>query len=79
MSLCRIVKRSNDNKYEIHLFVGKLHLGVCGDKDNLIRYSKKELINEIHAHEKESNLLQKDIDNALNDLDVELNKLKRVN
>jgi len=45
----------------------------------LIKYSKKEFINEIRGHEKESNLLQKDIDNALNDLDRELNKLKRIN
>jgi len=45
----------------------------------LIRFSKKALVEESQAHKKESNLLQKDIDNALCELDYKLNKLKRAN
>ena len=77
--LCKITKRVKDNKYEVHLFVGKLHFGVCDDKDGLIKNAKKALVDQICANEKESNLLQKDIDNALSDLDRKLDKLKRIN
>jgi len=76
---CRIVKRDQDNKYEAHLYIGKLHFGVCNDKGDLIKYAKKIFVEQIRANEKGSNLLEKDIQNALGDLDIELNKLKRIN
>jgi len=76
---CKITKHAQDGKYEVRLTIGKLIFGVCNNKSDLIKFSKKALVEEIQAHKKESNLLEKDIDNALCELDYKLNKLKRAN
>lgn len=75
-NLCKIVKRVKDNKYEVHLFVDKLHLGVCNDIFNLIKSAKIALVNQINANKKDLNLREKSIKNALKELDCELGKLK---